>query len=143
VGVRYWTASTLLTLFLSDLVLADEVTSEITGTWEPGGRAYQADGNIEIKQNSISWKGCKNVPYEVLNFETGDHYPGQLFEYPKPTQFKIVLIMISESACFTNERYIQIAIPNSQENHADFIFYASPEAFKRGYIGWSGFGKVD
>lgn len=119
-----------------------EAALPIIGTWGPGGRAFESYGNMVVSKNSLSWAGCKRVPYRVLSDTTGDSYPGDAYRAKTPDRYRIILIRVSDSACFPkNKTYIQFAIPKSRPDHADVVLYESPGQFRKGYYGWSGFGR--
>ena len=120
-------------------------TNAIVGVWGPGGRAFEMYGNMTVRGGKLTWKGCKPVPYTVLSYQRLDTYPGNPFKDNPRGQgpFDVVLLRVDDSPCYGKERYMQFAIPLDMREHADIVFYESPEQFEKQYFSWSGFGRRD
>jgi hypothetical protein len=120
--------------------------SAINGVWGPGPVSLEVRGNLTVRKGTISWKGCNAVPYRILGYQRADSYPGDPMKGRTTAEngpFEVVLLLVAESSCFKNERYIQFAIPVERRVHANIITYESPEQFEKGYYSWAGFGRRD
>ena len=51
-----------------------EVAHNLHGVWEPYSKNYWGHGDLSIKENTISWVNCKEVPFKTLRVEGETYY---------------------------------------------------------------------
>lgn len=103
-----------------------------TGTWEPYSNAFIGLRLLTVKGNTLSWHGCTNAPYEVLDVD------GKT----------LTIRLAKDTRCTLNDEpatridTVRFAL---RENGCDLkvSMYGSPEAMKRDELAAEGlYGKL-
>jgi hypothetical protein len=110
--------NTLLALVL--LSTAQPAPAWLAGDWEPYSNAFVGLRTLSIGKDTLSWKGCKNVHFDVLASE-GD---------------SVMVRLAPGSTCSLDDEpptRMDTLRFTLRENHCDLgvTIYASPEAAKK------------
>ena len=126
----------LLLVMLLQASMANAATPvAVLGTWEPHSRAFEGDGPIIVGVSTITWSGCKNIPYKIMSDEVRKSYPGESPAYNN--MFRVITLhLVQDDSCGNPHVYLQFALPaeypGTEAITIPVIMYESPEKFKNG-----------
>jgi hypothetical protein len=143
-----WPAALLMLLQQATIAEPAELGA-LYGSWDPGGRAFEGEGALEVTEKTVSWAGCRNIPYKILDDRQMEDYPHDWQHRKLPTDmtYRVIVLEIASNDCVNKNRmnikhmrFIQFAIAPDYPKSAGVVFYDDWANDK--WAGWGTYGNM-
>ena len=135
-SVQFLLLAILSLLFLRSLPASAADASPIEGEWEPMSSVYiQTLGKITIRDQTISWGKCSNVPFAVVeDRRRKDDFMSYSSSHRKVHHYRDITLRIEKSAICSQpqnilsdppKEVIRFLIPDEDICYAEILIYKS------------------